>query len=111
MTQYLASPMKLFGKMGIWSGAVGLLAGVSTIVMKLAGGVDMTGNPLLLLSVLAVFVGMQFLVLGMLGELGVRTYYESQNKHPYTIREMINFDLVDERLPNETARHLARRAA
>jgi glycosyltransferase involved in cell wall biosynthesis len=111
MTQYLTSPMKLFGKMGIWSGAVGLLAGVTTIAMKLGGGIDMTGNPLLLLSVLAVFVGMQFLVLGMLGELGVRTYYESQNKQPYTIREMINFDLMDERPSHEVDRHAARRAA
>jgi hypothetical protein len=84
---------------------------MSTIVMKLGGGIDMTGNPLLLLSVLATFVGMQFLVLGMLGELGVRTYYESQNKQPYTIREMINFDLVEELRSNEASQHLARRAA
>jgi glycosyltransferase involved in cell wall biosynthesis len=111
MTQYLTSPMKLFGKMGLWTGAVGLLTGFSTIAMKLAGGVDMTGNPLLLLSVLAVFVGMQFLVLGMLGELGVRTYYESQNKQPYTIRELINFDLVDERRSNVASQQFARRAA
>ncbi|MEX2141707.1 MAG: glycosyltransferase family 2 protein [Pirellulales bacterium] len=99
MTQYLTSPMKLFGKIGLLSGAVGLIAGVATIAMKLAGGVDMTGNPLLLLSVFAGFVGMQFLVLGMLGELGVRTYYESQNKQPYTIREVINFELLDEQVP------------
>jgi glycosyltransferase involved in cell wall biosynthesis len=111
MTQYMASPMKLFGKIGLWSGGIGFLSGMSTIVMKLGGGIDMTGNPLLLLSVLATFVGMQFLVLGMLGELGVRTYYESQNKQPYTIREMINFDLVEERRSNEASQHFARRAA
>jgi glycosyltransferase involved in cell wall biosynthesis len=99
MTQYLASPMKLFGKIGLLSVAVGLIVGAATIAMKLASGVDMTGNPLLLLSVFAGFVGMQFLVLGMLGELGVRTYYESQNKQPYTIRELINFDLVEEPAP------------
>jgi hypothetical protein len=95
MTQYLTSPMKLFGKMGLFSVAVGVLAGIAAIGMKLAGGVDMTGNPLLLLGVFASFVGMQFLVLGMLGELGVRTYYECQNKQPYTIREMINFELIE----------------
>jgi glycosyltransferase involved in cell wall biosynthesis len=96
MTEYMASPMKLFGKMGLFSIAVGIAAGAATIAMKLAGGVDMTGNPLLLLSVFAGFVGMQFLVLGMLGELGVRTYFESQNKQPYTVREMMNFDLVSD---------------
>ena len=110
MTQYLTSPMKLFGKIGLISVALGLVAGVATIAMKLAGGIDMTGNPLLLLSVFAGFVGMQFLVLGMLGELGVRTYYESQNKQPYTIRELINFDLVvDESAPSHAAH--SRRAA
>jgi glycosyltransferase involved in cell wall biosynthesis len=92
MIQYLASPMRLFGKIGLVSILVGLLAGVTTIAMKIGGGVDMTGNPLLLLTVFAEFVGLQFIVLGMLGELGVRTYYESQGKTPYTIRELINFD-------------------
>ncbi len=95
MTQYLTSPMKLFGKLGLFSGMVGLLAGAATIAMKVAGDIDMTGNPLLLLSVFAGFVGIQFLVLGMLGELGVRTYYESQNKQPYTIRETINGEPFD----------------
>jgi glycosyltransferase involved in cell wall biosynthesis len=110
MTQYLASPMKLFGKIGLLSCAVGLIASVATIAMKIAGGIDMTGNPLLLLSVFAGFVGMQFLVLGMLGELGVRTYYESQNKQPYTIRELINFDLVAEESAPSLTTH-SRRAA
>jgi hypothetical protein len=103
--------MKLFGKIGLASVGVGLAAGAATIAMKLAGGVDMTGNPLLLLSGFAGFVGMQFLVLGMLGELGVRTYYESQNKQPYTIRELINFDLVAEEAGPLTPLPAARRAA
>jgi hypothetical protein len=88
--------MKLFGKFGLLSIATGAIAAAATVAMKLAGGADMTGNPLLLLAVFASFVGMQFLVLGMLGELGVRTYYECQNKQPYTIREMINFELIDD---------------
>jgi hypothetical protein len=60
---------------------------------------------------------MQFLVLGMLGELGVRTYYESQNKQPYTIRELVNFelDVVDARdksVPHTLSpSHAAQRAA
>ncbi|MDZ4818265.1 MAG: glycosyltransferase family 2 protein [Planctomycetota bacterium] len=91
MIQYLSSPMRLFGKIGLLSGFIGGLAATATVGMKLFGGVDMTGNPLLLLSVFATFVGLQFLVLGMLGELGVRTYYESQQKTPYTIRTMLNF--------------------
>jgi glycosyltransferase involved in cell wall biosynthesis len=111
MTQYLTSPMKLFGKIGLLSCGIGLASGAATIAMKLAGGIDMTGNPLLLLSVFASFVGLQFLVLGMLGELGVRTYYESQNKQPYTIRELINFDLVADEQANPPAAQSTRRAA
>ncbi|HVW36398.1 MAG TPA: glycosyltransferase family 2 protein, partial [Pirellulales bacterium] len=47
MIQYLTSPMKLFGGMGLASFGLGALSGAATVGMKLAGGVDMTGNPLL----------------------------------------------------------------
>ena len=92
MIQYFTSPMKLFGGIGLASTAIGMLAGAATVLMKLWAGIDMTGNPLLLLTVFATFVGLQFFVLGMLGELCVRTYYESQNKQPYAIRKLFNFD-------------------
>lgn len=92
MIQYLTSPMKLFGGMGLSAIAVGLLAGLLTLGMKLGYGVDMTGNPLLLLAAFSSLAGLQFIVLGMLGELGARTYFESQQKQPYAIRELVNFD-------------------
>jgi glycosyltransferase involved in cell wall biosynthesis len=99
LTSYMTSPMKLFGRFGLASFVVAFLAGCLTLGMKLFGQVDMTGNPLLLLSVFAGFVGMQFLVLGMLGELGVRTYYESQGKHYYTVRTRLNIDEEATTLP------------
>lgn len=92
MIQYLTSPMKLFGGIGLASLLLGGLSGAATLGMKLAGGVDMTGNPLLMLTAFSVLAGLQFFVLGMLGEVCVRTYYESQNKQPYAIRELVNFD-------------------
>ena len=92
MTQYLSSPMKLFGMLGLIAGSVGAIAGISTLVMWF-DGFHMNRNPLLLLTVFASFVALQFFVLGMLGELGVRTYYESQGRHPYAIRDLVNFDL------------------
>jgi hypothetical protein len=91
MTAYFASPMKLFGMAGLVALVSGLLAGLATLVMKLGYGFDMTGNPLLLLSAFLSLAGLQFIVLGMLGELGARTYFESQRKRPYTIRETLNF--------------------
>lgn len=92
MIQYQKSPMRLFGGLGLASLAAGALAAATTLLMKLAGGVDMTGNPLLLLTVFATLAGMQFFVLGMLGEVCVRTYYECQDKQPYAIRSTRNFD-------------------
>ncbi len=90
MIQYLTSPMKLFGTFGLASAGVGLLSGIATMVMWF-NGYHLNRNPLLLLTVFAGFVALQFFVLGMLGELGVRTYYESQQKRPYAIRRLVNF--------------------
>ncbi|HUY92596.1 MAG TPA: glycosyltransferase family 2 protein [Pirellulales bacterium] len=92
MIQYLTSPMKLFGGMGLASCLLGGLSGLATAGMKLTGGVDMTGNPLLMLTVFSSLAGLQFFELGMLGDVCVRTYYESQNKQPYAIRELVNFE-------------------
>jgi glycosyltransferase involved in cell wall biosynthesis len=92
LIQYLTSPMKLFGGMGLTSLLLAGASGVATVAMKWFGQVDMTGNPFLLLTVFASLAGMQFIVLGMLGELCVRTYYESQNKQPYAIRSLVNFE-------------------
>lgn len=91
MTQYQASPMQLFGGLGLASLAIGGLSAVAMTAMKLWQGIDMTGNPLLLLTVFAALAGMQFFVLGLLGEVCLRTYYESQGKQPYAIRSLVNF--------------------
>ena len=91
LLDYFASPMKLFGAIGLACGALGGLAGVATAAMKWWGGVDMTGNPLLLLTVLATLVSVQFLSLGLLGEVSARIYYTGQPKQNYAVREFVNF--------------------
>jgi hypothetical protein len=91
MLDYLASPMKLFGMIGLACGAVGLGAGLVTMVMKLAAGIDMTGNPLLLLTAFSMMIGMQFLSLGLLSELLVRMYYNRDGQAHYAVRRKINF--------------------
>jgi glycosyltransferase involved in cell wall biosynthesis len=92
MLDYSASPMKLFGMVGLACAALSMLSGLGTAAMKLWGGVDMTGNPLLLLCVFAMLAGIQFLSLGLLGEVTARIYFGSQGKQPFTVRELINFD-------------------
>jgi glycosyltransferase involved in cell wall biosynthesis len=94
LCQYMVSPMRLFGSIGIGCAAVGLTSALATSLMKIVQGVDMTGNPLLLLAVFSMMVGVQFFVLGLLGELGARIYFEVQNKRPYAVRSLKNFENV-----------------
>jgi glycosyltransferase involved in cell wall biosynthesis len=91
LIQYLPSPMRLFGMLGLVCGLVGVLSGASAVAMKIMQGVDMTGNPLLLLSVGAVMLGGQFIVLGMLGELCARIYFRVKQSEVYPVRRAINF--------------------
>lgn len=91
MLDYFASPMKLFGRLGLSCWGVATLAGMSTLALKLFGGVDMTGNPLLGLTILSIMVGLQFLSLGLLGEVHARVYYASQPNQNYAIRQLVNF--------------------
>ncbi len=89
---YFASPMKLFGQIGISFSIIAGLAFCGTLAMKLFGNVDMTGNPLLLLTVFGMMASFQFFSLGLLGEVSARIYYGSQNKQHYAIRELVNID-------------------
>jgi glycosyltransferase involved in cell wall biosynthesis len=90
--QYVVSPMKLFGSIGLISFLVGFASGGATLWMKLSQGIDMTGNPLLLLTAMSVMMGVQFLFFGMLGELCSRIYFAAQRQTNYTIRRTLNFD-------------------
>jgi glycosyltransferase involved in cell wall biosynthesis len=90
MLDYFASPMKLFGRFGLACLAVAAMAGVATVGMKVAAGADMTGNPLMLLSVGATIAAIQFFSLGLLGEVNARIYYRSQARQNYAVRELIN---------------------
>ncbi len=62
-----------------------------------AHSVNMTGNPFLLLSALLALVGIQFVSMGLLGELLARTYFESQGKSAYVVRATLNLDKPAER--------------
>lgn len=103
MLDYFTSPMKLFGKIGLGCGAVGVGALLLTSLMKLAGGVDMTGNPLLLLSMLSVMVGVQFLSLGLLGEINVRIYFDHRRKKPYAVSQLTGFPPLPSELTTNRA--------
>lgn len=96
MLDYFASPMKLFGMFGLWSGAGAVAAALTTLGMKLFVNFDMTGNPLLLLSAFSGLVSLQFFSLGLLGEVNARIYYSQADKQHYTVRETLNLDTDSE---------------
>lgn len=91
LLDYSASPMKLFGMIAVWCFLASGVSGFGVMAMKILGQVDMTGNPLLLLTVLLVTSGIQFLSLGLLSEVNARTYYGSQGKQHYAVRQLLNF--------------------
>ncbi len=84
---YGTSPIQAFGRLGLISFGLSFLAGIATILMKIFRGEDMTGNPIFMLCILLALIGMQFISIGILGEISMRTYYESQDKPTYVIRE------------------------
>lgn len=99
LRRYSARPMHLFGGLGAISCITGLLIGFYLAAIKIwagiSGGMDgfrsvrIGDRPLLMLAVLLIILGVQFLVMGLLAELVVRTYHESQNKPIYYVRELV----------------------
>ncbi|MEW6186766.1 MAG: glycosyltransferase family 2 protein [Thermodesulfobacteriota bacterium] len=89
---YSTRPIHVFGLWGILSGLAGFaLAGYLTI-QRLFFAVPLSNRPILLLAILLIFIGIQFISMGLLGELQVRTYHESQGKPIYHIKEIIGQD-------------------
>jgi glycosyltransferase involved in cell wall biosynthesis len=89
---YLTRPMHILGLAGLVSMGLGVVSLIITIWMKAHRGIFMTGNPFLLLSVMLELVGVQFISMGLIGELLSRTYFESQGKTSYGVRSTVNLD-------------------
>jgi glycosyltransferase involved in cell wall biosynthesis len=89
---YLTRPMHVLGLAGLLSMVLGVVSLLATIWMKSHYGTFMTGNPLLLLSVMLELVGVQLISMGLIGEVLARTYFESQGKTSYTVRTTLNLD-------------------
>ncbi|HWQ12471.1 MAG TPA: glycosyltransferase family 2 protein [Roseiflexaceae bacterium] len=90
LLSYGTRPMQIFGLLGLAATLLGVLIGAYLTWIKLAYGAAIADRPLLLLAVLLVVLGVQFVSLGLIGELIVRTYYETQQKPIYVVREEIN---------------------
>ena len=80
-------PMYVFGGVGLLSMAVGVVAGAAAIYYKFFGNKSFIETPLPLLFVMTVITGAMCFLMGLLAELLVRTYYESQNKATYAVTD------------------------
>jgi glycosyltransferase involved in cell wall biosynthesis len=90
---YVTRPMHVMGTAGLLAMGLGVICFLATLWMKygpIHEPVFLTGNPLLLFGVMLELVGIQFISMGLLGELMCRTYFESQGKTAYLVRTTLN---------------------
>jgi glycosyltransferase involved in cell wall biosynthesis len=90
LLSYGARPMQLFGLLGLVSGGLGVILNLYLASLKVIHGYRyrIGDRPLLMLAVLLIIIGVQFLMMGLLGEMVIRTYHEAQNKPIYYIRSV-----------------------
>jgi len=89
LLSYATRPIHIFGSLGLAMSGLGGILGLYLSVVKLALGQDIGSRPLLLLAILLMVLGVQMITMGLLGELVVRTYHESQGKRIYVVREIL----------------------
>ncbi len=96
LLSFQGKPMRLFGGMGVATGGIGVLILAYLAYIKVFEGALLSNRPILWLGVMLVILGVQFLFFGLLAEMQMRTYYESQGKSIYVTREVIRCKDADE---------------
>jgi hypothetical protein len=90
LSGFATRPIQLFGLLGIVLGTLGVGLTSWLGFQRLVMGEQLAGRPVVLLAILLTVIGVQFVSIGLLGEMVVRTYHESQAKPVYRIREQLN---------------------
>lgn len=90
MGSYSTKPIYIFGGTGLVSLVLAGLSGFAVIVMKILKIANMTRNPLFMLTVMLIIIGILFIQMGILAEIMIRIYHESQQKAPYNVKDTIN---------------------
>jgi len=91
MQKYFQRPMHIFGPVGLVLFFLGLLINIYLLIIKLTG--EKIGNrPLLILGVILLLAGLQLILFGIVAEILMRTYYESQHKKAFRIRSIIEYN-------------------
>ncbi len=89
LLSFATKPIQFFGLLGLLTAGLGVAIGGYLSVLKLAFGAQIGGRPLLFLGILLIVVGVQFVVVGLLGEMLVRVYHESQRKPIYMVKRVL----------------------
>lgn len=87
MRRYMQKPMHLFGPIGFISFGLGAAINIYLLILKIMGN-DIGGKPLLILGLILLLGGIQLITIGIIADINVRTYYESQNKKTYNVRKI-----------------------
>ena len=89
LLSYATRPIQIFGLLGFSCGTIGFCIAVYLTIQRQFYGISLANRPILLLAILLIFMGLQFVTLGLLAELQSRTYHEAQNKPIYMIRQIL----------------------
>lgn len=87
MYRYMNRPMHFFGMWGLAGLTLGFFAGLAAVLLRVFGILHFVETPLPVFSALFIIVGVQLVMFGVIGEMLMRTYYESQDRRPYVISE------------------------
>lgn len=91
-SRYLAKPIYVFGGFGLWSILLGMAVIAYALYMKFAEGVSLIQTPLPELAAMLVLIGFISIMMGLLAEIMVRTYFESQGRTSYNVKKLTNFE-------------------
>jgi glycosyltransferase involved in cell wall biosynthesis len=89
LQSFSTKPIQFFGPIGVMCGFLGFLLSLYLAIDKIFLGHQIGGRPLLLLGALLIIVGIQLIGMGLLGEMLVRVYHESQRKPTYVIKKIL----------------------
>lgn len=92
LDSYFVKPIYVFGGFGLLSLFLSAISTLYMIYLKVAEGISMILTPLPMFSAMTFLVGIMSILMGLLAEILVRTYFESQQRTAYAIRDLINFD-------------------
>lgn len=94
--KYMQKPMHLFGNWGVLLFGLGAIINLYLLFLKIGLGQDIWGKPLLILGLMLVVAGIQLITMGIVIEIQMRTYFESQQKRPYKVRRVTTGQVEEE---------------